>query len=50
MTKFPNTKLIIVGDGPLEGACIKLINELGLQNKIELAGYQKNSKSYYKNV
>jgi glycosyltransferase involved in cell wall biosynthesis len=46
--RFPNTKLIIVGDGPLEGACIKLINELGLDKKIELAGYQKNSKSYYK--
>ena len=46
--RFPNTKLIIVGDGPLEGACIRLINELGLNKKIELAGYQKNSKSYYK--
>jgi glycosyltransferase involved in cell wall biosynthesis len=45
--KFPNTKLIIVGDGPLESVCIKLIRELGLENKIELAGYQKNSKSYY---
>jgi len=47
-TKFPNTKLIIVGDGPLESVCIKLIRELGLDNKIELAGYQKNSKLYYR--
>lgn len=46
--RFPNTKLIIVGDGPLEQVCIKLINELGLETKIDLAGYQKNSKSYYK--
>ena len=45
---FPNTKLIIVGDGPLEDECLQLINELGLQGRIELAGYQKNSKDYYK--
>jgi glycosyltransferase involved in cell wall biosynthesis len=45
---FPNTKLIIVGDGPLEDECLQLINELGLQKRIELAGYQKNSKDYYK--
>lgn len=46
--KFPKTKLIIVGDGPLENECRKLINELNLQDRIELAGYQKNSKAYYK--
>ena len=46
--RFPKTKLIIVGDGPLENECRKLINELNLQDRIELAGYQKNSKAYYK--
>jgi len=46
-TKFPNTKLYIVGDGPLENECIALINELKLESKIILAGYQKNSKQYY---
>ena len=46
--KFPNTKLYIVGDGPLENECIALINELKLESKIILAGYQKNSKQYYK--
>jgi len=46
--RFPNTKLIIVGDGPLEDECRKLILKLNLQNEIELAGYQKNSKAYYK--
>ena len=45
--KFPNTKLYIVGDGPLENECIALINELKLESKIILAGYQKNSKQYY---
>ncbi|MDH3268634.1 MAG: glycosyltransferase family 4 protein [Ignavibacteria bacterium] len=46
--RFPNTKLVIVGDGPLEQVCIKLIDKLGLKSKIELAGYQKNSKAFYK--
>lgn len=46
--RFPNTKLIIVGDGPLENECRHLINKLNLQDKIELAGFQKNSKAYYK--
>ncbi len=39
---------MIVGDGPLEQVCIKLIHDLGLDTKIELAGYQRNSKIYYK--
>ncbi|MCW8804539.1 MAG: glycosyltransferase family 4 protein [Ignavibacteriaceae bacterium] len=45
---FPNTKLVIVGDGPLENECIRLINQLNLQTKIVMAGYQKNSTDYYK--
>ena len=45
--KFPNTKLIMVGDGPLEQDCIQLINELNLESKILLAGYQKESRKYY---
>ncbi len=46
--RFPNTKLVMVGDGPLEQVCIKLIDKLGLKSKIDLTGYQKNSKAYYK--
>ena len=46
--RIPNTKLIMVGDGPLESECIKLINQLNLQTKIQLAGFQKDSKSFYK--
>ena len=45
---FPNTKLIMVGDGPLENECIELINKLNLTSKVHLAGYQKNSKDFYK--
>lgn len=46
--RFPNTKLIIVGDGPLEQECIKLVNTLNLNDKIELVGSQKNSKAFCK--
>jgi glycosyltransferase involved in cell wall biosynthesis len=46
--QYPNTKLIIVGDGPLEQECIKLINKLQLQDKINLVGSQKNSKAFLK--
>jgi glycosyltransferase involved in cell wall biosynthesis len=45
--QFPNTKLVIVGDGPLEKECNLVINELELQSKVVLAGYQKNSKAFY---
>lgn len=45
---FPNTKLVFVGDGPMLEKCKKLIDKLGLQNKIKLEGFQKNSKDYYK--
>ena len=46
--KYPNTKLIMVGDGPLQNQCVKLINKLDLQEKIYLAGTQKISKDFYK--
>jgi glycosyltransferase involved in cell wall biosynthesis len=45
--KFPNTKLIMVGDGPLEMDCLRLIKELNLESKILLAGYQKESRKYF---
>jgi len=45
---FPNTKLIFVGDGPLLDKCRKLIASLNLQDRIQLEGFQKNSKAYYK--
>jgi glycosyltransferase involved in cell wall biosynthesis len=47
-THFPNTKLFFVGDGPLLNKCQRLINELKLQDRIQLVGFQKNSKMYYK--
>jgi len=46
--RIPNTKLILVGDGPLENDCMKLVNELGLAHKVKFEGFQKDSKSFYK--
>ena len=37
----------MVGDGPLEQDCIKLVNELNLESKVLLAGYQKDSRKFY---
>jgi len=45
---FPNTKLVFVGDGPMLEKCKKLINKLQLDDRINLEGFQKNSKDYYK--
>ena len=36
--KFPNVKLVIVGNGELEGQCKQFASELGLQNKIIFRG------------
>ena len=47
-THFPRTKLVFVGDGPLLNKCQRLINELKLQDTVQLVGFQKNSKEYYK--
>jgi glycosyltransferase involved in cell wall biosynthesis len=47
-THFPRTKLVFVGDGPLLNKCQRLINELKLQDRVQLVGFQKNSKEYYK--
>ena len=45
---FPNTKLIVVGDGPLLDECHQLIDKLHLNGRVEMAGYRKNYKDYLK--
>lgn len=42
LEKIPNTKLIIVGEGPQRQQLEKLIDETGLQKNIKLLGYKKN--------
>jgi len=48
--KFPNVRYNIIGDGPLRGSLGKLINELGVSDKIGLLGPVSSDKldSLYK--
>ncbi|MGI9273416.1 MAG: glycosyltransferase [Endozoicomonas sp.] len=39
---LPDSRLLILGDGPLRGELEQLINELGLQKQVFLAGFQSN--------
>ncbi len=45
---FPQTKLVIVGDGPMLDECHQLIENLHLNDKVEMSGYRKNYKDYLK--
>ncbi|HBG60267.1 MAG: hypothetical protein A2Y03_05350 [Omnitrophica WOR_2 bacterium GWF2_38_59] len=42
LKKYPNIKLIIVGDGPLKSDLTQLVNSLSLENVVILAGELKN--------
>tara|TARA_B100000282_G_scaffold221881_1_gene164998 strand:- start:269 stop:1411 length:1143 start_codon:yes stop_codon:yes gene_type:complete len=48
-TKFPNLKLIILGEGEERNRIEKLIRELSLNNNVFLMGYQKNIFNYLYN-
>jgi len=41
-SKYPNLKLLILGDGPLKSSLASLINELGLNERIMLGGLREN--------
>ena len=45
---FPNLKLVIVGDGSLKEALIKLSKSLELEDKVIFTGYQNNPWKYMK--
>lgn len=45
--KIQNYKLIIIGNGKKKKDLIKLINNLGLQGKVELKGWLSELKNYY---
>jgi glycosyltransferase involved in cell wall biosynthesis len=47
--KYPNAKLIILGDGELRKKLQELINKLDLQNNIYLLGRQENPYKFLKN-
>lgn len=44
--ELPDSKLIILGDGILRGKLEKLINRLGLQEKVEMPGNVSNVQEY----
>ncbi|AAB99063.1 capsular polysaccharide biosynthsis protein M [Methanocaldococcus jannaschii DSM 2661] len=46
--KYPNAKLIILGDGELKNKLQELINKLNLQNNVYLLGMQKNPFKFLK--
>jgi glycosyltransferase involved in cell wall biosynthesis len=41
-----NIKIIIVGKGPLEGMCKKLVNDLGIENEVLFAGFREEFPYY----
>ncbi|CAB3290109.1 Glycosyl transferase group 1 [Methanocaldococcus lauensis] len=45
---YPNTKLIILGEGELRGKLEELINKLNLQNNVYLLGLQSNPFKFLK--
>lgn len=46
--RYPDTGLVIVGQGSQEGHLKSLIKKLGQESNVELAGWQSNLGSYYK--
>ncbi len=46
--KYPNTKLLIFGEGPEKENLSKLISDLHLKEHVVLCGFEKNSISLYK--
>jgi len=48
--KFPETGLVIVGDGPERGNLKRMTNKLGLERAVEFAGWQNDTISYYKSA
>lgn len=46
---YPNIKACIVGKGPLEDKCKKMVAELNLNKNIDFIGYQKNPYPFIKN-
>lgn len=47
LTEKLDAKLIIVGDGPLKSALQRRIDELGLQDRVELAGHVPDPSAHY---
>lgn len=44
---YPNIRLKIVGQGSLEGSLKQLANDLGIADKVDFEGFQKDTIPYY---
>ena len=47
---FPETGLVVVGDGPEKGNLTRLAKKLGLERAVEFVGWQNDANSYYKSA
>jgi glycosyltransferase involved in cell wall biosynthesis len=43
----PNFRLVLVGDGPEREALARLASRLGIEGKLTMAGFQRDTKPYY---
>lgn len=46
LKKFPNVRLLLVGEGKIKNKLQRLVNELGLSESIIFAGYQENIEEF----
>jgi glycosyltransferase involved in cell wall biosynthesis len=44
---YPDIKACILGDGPLRKTLMQLANELGIEDNVDFAGFQKDVAHYY---
>lgn len=47
ISKIPETRFLIIGDGPLLGAMRRNVNSLGIEKNVILAGYKRDVSIYY---
>lgn len=47
LTRYPGSRLLLAGDGPLRGAAVALSEELGIRRRVEFLGYVDPRKSVY---
>lgn len=50
VSKFPNAKLMILGEGELREYLLKVIRNFGLENNVKLLGFVNNPYDYIKNA
>jgi glycosyltransferase involved in cell wall biosynthesis len=44
---FPNFRVVLVGDGPERESLVRLASRLGIEAKVTMAGFERDTKPYY---